>query len=241
MKTKLGSSVTVIFDLEFYVPDISRKEIGFCYNPWHKKSKILGGSFLSINGFTVDNTNVNTVSKKIKGFWLWEYENNERDLLQVILDFLVKASEKVNKAHNGTRSAVLCGIGISSSDVPILFELFKRYKLLSNQQAFELQNKFRIIDLSQIVVPLFNLNVAYFYPVPKNGLMNKFVKGVKFEPGSRVWGMYEEKQYSQIESRVKSEIYATYECYKKIIDESRRLKKQELELKKLSQKMAFSS
>ncbi|HGS5155095.1 TPA: hypothetical protein ACMDT1_001673 [Vibrio parahaemolyticus] len=237
MKTKLGSCVTVIFDLEFYVPEQSRKEVGFCYNPWDKASRILGGSFLSINGFTVDKTHDNAISKKIKNYWLWDHENNERALLETILDVLVKASEKVSKAHNGTRSAVLCGIGISYSDVPILFELFKRYKLLSNQQAFELQNKFRVIDLSQMATPLFNLNTGYLYPIPKNGLMDKFVKGVKFEPGSSVWDMYEEKNYSLIESRVKSEISATYLCYKNIIEESRRLKSKEVELKKLTKQL----
>ncbi|MBE4219037.1 hypothetical protein CGJ94_21275 [Vibrio parahaemolyticus] len=237
MKTKLGSCITVIFDLEFYVPEKSRKEVGFCYNPWDKASRILGGSFLSINGFTVDKTHDNAVPKKIKSYWLWEHENSERSLLETILEVLVKASEKVSKAHNGTRSAVLCGIGISSSDVPILFELFKRYKLLSNQQAFELQNKFRVIDLSQMATPLFNLNTGYLYPIPKNGLMDKFVKGIKFEPGSSVWEMYEEKKYSLIETRVKSEITATYLCYKKIIEESRQLKSKEVELKKLKKQL----
>ena len=234
MKTKLGSSITVIFDLEFYVPEKSRKEVGFCYNPWDKASRILGGGFLSINGFTVDKTHDDAIPKKIRSYWLWEHENNERVLLERILDVLVKASEKVSKAHNGTRSAVLCGIGISSSDVPILFELFKRYKLLSNQQAFELQNKFRVMDLSQIATPLFNLNTGYMYPAPKNGLMNKFVKGLKFESGCGVWDMYEDNNYFLIESRVKSEISATYLCYKSIIEESRRLKSKEVELKKLT-------
>lgn len=237
MKIKLGSCITVIFDLEFYVPEKSRKEVGFCYNPWDKKSRILGGSFLSINGFTVDKVHDNAISKKIRSYWLWEHENNERALLETILDVLVEVSEKVSKAHNGTRSAVLCGIGISSSDVPILFELFKRYKLLSNQQAFELQNKFRTIDLSEIATPLFNLNTAYLYPVPKNGLMDKFVRGVKFEPGSSVWDMYEQKNYSLIDSRVKSEISATYLCYKNIIEESRRLKSKEGGLKKLKKQL----
>jgi hypothetical protein len=186
MKTKLGSCITVIFDLEFYVPKKSRKEVGFSYNPWDRASKLLGGNFLSINGFTVDKTLDSDTIKKMKSYWLWEHENNERALLETILDELRKVSEKVGKANSGTRSAVLCGIGVSSSDVPILFELFKRYKLLSNQDAFELMNKFRVIDLSQVATPLYNLNTGYLYPITKNILMNKFVRGMKFDSGSSV-------------------------------------------------------
>lgn len=43
------------------------------------------------------------------------------------------ACEQVKNAHEGAVSAILCGIGITSSDVPILFELFKRFHILSNQ------------------------------------------------------------------------------------------------------------
>lgn len=66
MRTKLGSCITIIFDLEFYVPEKSRKEVGFCYNPWDKASRILGGGLLSINGFTVDKTNDDAIPKKLK-------------------------------------------------------------------------------------------------------------------------------------------------------------------------------
>ena len=175
MKIKLGSCITVIFDLEFYVPEKSRKEVGFCYNPWDKKSKILGGSFLSINGFTVDKVHDKAISKKIRSYWLWEHENNERALLETILDVLVEVSEKVSKAHNGTRSAVLCGIGISSSDVPILFiSVLEKQRLLKGLElAIDVfKNRDQRISTSKLNDTI----LPFIQKVPPPAIKGKYIK-----------------------------------------------------------------
>ncbi len=130
----------------------------------------------------------------------------------------------MRQAHDGKISAVLCGIGITHSDVPILFELFKRYKLLTNAEAFVLQNQFRIIDLSQIATATLKNKSGFLYPVPKNGLTTKYLGGKLFEDGRNVWSLYETKDFNSINKRVNEEVLVTYECYKRIIQESRMLK-----------------
>ena len=48
-KININKCRIIFFDLEFYVPERSRTKTGFCYNPWDKSCKILGGSFLIAN------------------------------------------------------------------------------------------------------------------------------------------------------------------------------------------------
>lgn len=222
---------TVFFDLEFYVPEPSRKDTGLNYNPWDKKSKLIGGSFLSINpekNFSqTDLKNKN----EIKSFWIWDYET-EKELLEAIYTFIHKISDTVRKAHDGKHSSILCGIGITSSDVPVLFELFKRYQILSNSEAFIFQNEMRYLDLSQLALMSFNCKSDYLYPKTKNDILNKFQHGKKFECGTSVWGLYEEKRFSEIENRVIDEVMCTFFAYKSLLEEIRKFKVLESQEKK---------
>lgn len=222
LRVNLKECITIFFDLEFYVPLSSRDKEGLCYSPWDKSCRLLGGEFLSINGLTIDRTKDSTIEKKIQGIWLWEH-SSEKEILEKILNLIVSSASKVKKNHR-TRSLVLCGIGISNSDIPVIFELFKRYHLLSNQEAFELQANVRCIDLSQIAILMNNVNDSYLYPLTKNNLLNKYLPGNKFESGKSVWELYENKKYAEISQRTFDEILNTYFCYKKLIDESRKLK-----------------
>lgn len=231
LKIKPWKCRTVFFDLEFYVPESSRKDVGLNYNPWDKKSKLIGGSFLSvcpeINFTQSDEKN----EKEIKSFWIWNY-HSEKDLLDDIYKFIKKNSDIVRKAHQGGHSSVLCGIGITSSDVPVLFELFKRYKILSNSDAFIFQNELRSLDLSQLALMSFNCKNNYLYPKTKNDILNKYQQGKKFECGTSVWGLYEDNKYSDIENRVIDEVMSTFLAYKSILEDIRKLKTLEAQEKK---------
>lgn len=222
---------TVFFDLEFYVPESSRKDTGLNYNPWDKKSKLIGGSFLSVNpekNFSqTDLKNKN----EIKSFWIWDYKT-EKELLEAIYTFILKISDTVRKAHEGKHSSILCGIGITSSDVPVLFELFKRYQILSNAEAFIFQNELRTLDLSQLALMSFNCKSDYLYPKTKNDILNKFQHGKNFECGTSVWGLYEGKRFFEIENRVIDEIMCTFFAYKSLLEEIRRFKALESQEKK---------
>jgi hypothetical protein len=180
LKIKPWKCRTVFFDLEFYVPESSRKDVGLNYNPWDKKSKLIGGSFLSVNpevNFSQDNLKIKS---EIKSFWIWNY-SSEKELLIDIYKFIKTNSDIVRKAHQGGHSLVLCGIGITSSDIPVLFELFKRYQILSNSDAFVFLNELRALDLSQLALMSFNCKNNYLYPKTKNHILNKFQQGKKFK------------------------------------------------------------
>jgi hypothetical protein len=160
----------IFFDLEFYVPESSRTENGFCYNPWDENCKLIGGSFLLANPANDFGISDHEIQSKIKSHWLWQHGTEEK-LLQAIHDTLRIAFDLVRKAHKGAVSPILCGIGITSSDIPIIFELFKRFNILSNIEAFNFQNGFRAIDLSQISVATFNNQDNFLYPKSKSHIL----------------------------------------------------------------------
>ncbi|MDH1057430.1 hypothetical protein [Aquipseudomonas alcaligenes] len=230
-RTILGKCRIIFFDLEFYVPENSRSKTGFCYNPWDKSCKILGGSFLLANPEKDFGIIESDVYKRTKSLWLWEH-GSEKELLQQIYNTLKGAHEIVRNAHDGAISPILCGIGITSSDIPILFELFKRFGILSNPEAFAFQNSFRAIDLSQLSIATFNNPNNFLYPKTKSHILNKYIPGTKFESGKSVWELYESKEFKEIQARVLSEVYSTHRCYELIKSDLDKFKSLELSNKK---------
>ncbi|HEY8034484.1 MAG TPA: hypothetical protein VIF37_02720 [Methylobacter sp.] len=214
-QVKLNKCRIIFFDLEFYVPASSRSKHGFCYNPWDKSCKLIGGSFLFANPEKDFGLIEAKVINKIRSLWLWEHYS-EQKLLESIYVLLKNALDTVHNAHNGMIAPILCGIGITSSDIPIIFELFKRYKILTNAEAFSFQNKFRVVDLSQLSIATFNSPNNFLYPKTKSHILNKYLNDKKFESGKTVWDLYEAKNYDAISARVLDEIVCTHKCYELI-------------------------
>lgn len=226
-----GKCRVIFFDLEFYVPVESRAKTGFSYNPWDESCKILGGSFLTANPEKDFGISEESILRKTKSLWLWEH-GSERELLYKIYITLKDVRDYVHQAHDGAVSPILCGIGITSSDVPILFELFKRFNILSNQEAFSLQNSFRVIDLSQLAVATFNNSNNFLYPKTKNHILNKYLPSTRFDSGKSVWDLYEANDYDKIQSRVLAEVFSTHKCYELIYSDLNKFKILEVNDKK---------
>jgi len=161
-------------------------------------------------------------------------------LLQQIYIILKSAYDTVRNAHEGAVSPILCGIGITSSDIPILFELFKRFNILTNPEAFSFQNSFRAIDLSQLAVATFNCSSNFLYPKTKNQILNKYLPGKEFETGTSVWERYESKDYEGIQTRVLDEVYCAHRCYELMKSDLDKFKSLELSHKK-REKLAAKS
>lgn len=212
VKIKFGKCRILFLDMEFYVPKEKRVAHGFNYNPWDPDCKLLGGTFLSANPEKDFDRTDDVLIKKTRSFWLWE-SKDERELVNHIYEIMKEALDTVHNAHEGAVAPLLCGIGITSSDVPIIFELFKRYGILSNEDAFSFQNKFRVIDLSQLAIGTFNQPNYFLYPKTKNTILAKFLADQKFESGTAVWDYYERNDFESIKSRVLDEVMLTHQCY----------------------------
>lgn len=212
LKIKHGKCRVIFFDLEFYVPEEKRSKHGFSYNPWDPTCKLLGGTFLFANPEKDFDLPESALANKTKSIWSWD-SVDEKSMVTDIYLALQSALDLVHKAHDGGISPILCGIGITSSDVPIIFELIKRHGVLSNAEAFAFQNKFRVVDLSQLTLASFNHANYFLYPKSKNVILGKYLANKKFESGKTVWDLYEEKNYSGIKDRVMDEVLSTHQCY----------------------------
>lgn len=141
---------------------------------------------------------------------------NRKKLLQAIYKYLKEIEAQVYKHFHGIVSPVVCGIGISNSDIPVLFHLLNKYTIDTSLKLFELQNTLKILDLSQLSVGTFNKKDHFLYPKTKNEILSKYLQGERMESGISVWELYETQEFSKIESRVIEEVNSTVSCYKSI-------------------------
>ncbi len=221
----------IFFDLEYYVPKKNRKPHGLNYNPAVAGNMLLGGVFYSANPVSDLAPSGHSQMKKMKSFWLWQHKT-EQQLLRAIYEYLKQIKGEVFK-HLGDRvSPVMCGIGISNSDLPVLNHLFNKHLTDTSDKLFEFQNSFRVIDLSQLAIAAFNHNGPFLYPKTKNEVTSKFLSGKRMEDGRSVWELYEREEFGKIEARVIEEISLTISCYKAIKENFDLFKQLELKHKK---------
>lgn len=213
------------------MPARNRDKQGLCYNPWEEGSLLIGGSFLTINGAGDVKRSEASILDMMESFWIWDFKS-EKQLVEAIYRNLKQTADYVAAQYNGKISPLLCGIGINYSDIPVLFELFKRHNVLTSAEAFSFRNKFRTIDLSELSIGAFNNNTNVLYPKRKNDILSKYTDGKTFECGSSVWELYERQQYDDIVDRVKDEVYCNLHCYNRLSADFKRFKSMELESKK---------
>ncbi|HTB32665.1 MAG TPA: hypothetical protein VK808_11595 [Bacteroidia bacterium] len=211
----LHKSRVIFFDLEFYVPVNERNSKGLCYNPFSKDCLFITGAFLPLIPSTDFELTDAQIASKIQIFNFWEIKS-EKNMVKEIYDFLRKHQVAVKDAHNGMYSPLLCGIGIASSDIPILFELIKKHQILQPNQTFQFQNNFRTLDLSQLSIASFKPSDYFLYPKSKKEILKKYLPNKNFKSGKSVWELYEQKDYQTIEERIKDEVLCTYLCYKSL-------------------------
>ena len=156
--------------------------------------------------------------------------------MEKIYDLLQQQLQYCLKIGQGTLP-VLCGIGIQNADIAVLSALFRRYKILTEAEAFSFFNQFRIVDLAVLGISFFNHQHQFLYPKIKNELLNKFLsQDVHFESGTTVWQCYEEQQFEQIAKRTQNEVLYTLYMYDEINTQIRYLKKAEQRLKHAEKK-----
>lgn len=209
MKVDLTTAKILFFDLEYYVQENRRNVKGLKYNPWSGICSFIGGGFLSYTPNQSMKIEDTAIKSKIDCFLAWNYEN-ERKLVVDIFKYLMDIFDDVEYGKSKGVYPVLCGIGITHSDVPALIELAKKHNIFTPEEAFSFQSRFRTVDLSVYSIGLFRSNKNFVYPQRKNTILNKIFPDKKFESGTSVWDLYENAEYGVIEDRVKSEVTSTF-------------------------------
>lgn len=225
----------IFFDLEYYVPEKFRQRKtlnGTVFSAGSTEHKILGGSFQTyyplLNKFD-----------PMQAIWEWNANNSEREVLGKILDFLKKEWKGIQgKKHI---SPILCGIGISYSDIPALLIKMIEHKLDTPENIYELICGFRQLDLATTTFCQFSSQHKYFaYPKSKALLLQKYLGDRPMDSGTSVWKYYDDKNFKQIENRNSKEIDDCIKIYHSMFDKIKQNESQIKRLKKLEKEISFS-
>jgi len=218
----------VFFDLEYYVPVADRRrktQSGMLFSPVVEGHKILGGHFQTYFPMTDTFGKVTTV-------WEWK-SGTEREVLRSILRFFEGASNRQG-ACSSDASLMLCGIGISHSDVPTLLSKMTTHKIAKPTRIYDVMCGSRQIDLSVATYCQFSSKQRYFsYPKSKAHLYQKYLGKPPPESGKLVWDMYDSKKYAEIEARCADEVSDIAQIYKAMFDLKRRTENDLSRLKRL--------
>lgn len=222
------STKVVFFDLEYYVPveDRTRKApSSMKFSPYLPGHKILGGTFQTYLPMTDE------LRPPVR---IWEWTaGSEKRVLEEILALLKCEWKGLERGDRG--SLMLCGIGISHSDVPALLAKMNMSLIDQPTQIYDYLSGCRQIDLSTATYCQFSSKTRYFsYPKSKAMLYNKYLaEPSNVAPGTSVWDDYEAGRFRVIEARTQLEVDHTVSIYKRMFDIRRETEGIVARLKKL--------
>jgi hypothetical protein len=209
-KHKKQLTITIFFDLEFYVPILDRSEQKELHaNPYKDGHFLIGGTFLVY--YPLDK-NHDLDKRK---YWIWNYAN-EKDMLKDIVK-LFNESWEINKSDVDQSELVVCGIGIGRVDIAYLFGRCVQNSIESKDVLFSIFNHLRVIDLENTAIPFFKSKCEMLYPKTTSEINSKFLIEGKREPGSSIWDYYDNKEYDKIIERNEKEIDDQLKVYTKIV------------------------
>ncbi len=176
--------------------------------------------------------------KPVRQIWEWS-AGSEKAALKEILEVL-KSEWRAIERKPDSGSLMLCGIGISHSDVPALLAKMTSCGLDDPARIYDLLYGCRQIDLSVATYSQFATKTAYFaYPKSKAQLYQKYLPDVSnVAPAMTVWDSFLAEDFASIEARAATEVAHTVAIYKKMFDLKRQTDKSLERLKKLERKMS---
>ena len=146
---------TLFFDLEYWVPpEAQRSRYGsLLANPGREKQKIIGGSFCLMESTNVKNWPSKVEDFEMKNFWIWDYDD-ERLMLLDIVDYFKSCWAPLKGKKDREADLIVCGIGISRFDIPIIAFRCNELGVATNEEIWELLFTTKQVDLS-------NIGIAY--------------------------------------------------------------------------------
>ena len=215
------NSRTLFFDLEYWVPtEAQRGRFGsLLANPGREGQMIIGGTFCLLETTDVKNWPKKPEDAKMANFWIWDFED-ESSMLSAMVEYLRGCWTTLEGKKDREADLVLCGIGISRFDVPVIAFRCNELGVETNEELWEALFTTKQVDLS-------NVGIAYpserdrrdkwaLYPRTANELCREFgVSSVK-PSGKRVWDMFAEGDHQGIRSRTEGEVWDSISLYVKI-------------------------
>ncbi len=208
----------IFFDLEFYVPKKDQNQYSFSANPWKKDHLLLGGTFLNWKPLQEKN------NKNANSFWLWKYNNDEKQLVNAIVTCLEKAWDLI-LSEKGQCELCLCGVGISRVDIGYLYSKALQHKTRPEDKLFMIFHNIRLIELENAVMPYFTHENGMLLGKSTGQILKRFDIPGKHTSGSNVWDLYEKESFEKIEQRNTKEVDDCFVIYQKLLAEKPILKR----------------
>lgn len=211
---------TLFFDLEYQVPRSAQKSTygSLLANPGRSGQKILGGSFCLLESTDVKKWPLKVEDIEMKNFWIWEYDDNEKKMLEDILQYFKDSWGVLKGKKDREADLITCGIGISRFDLPILAYRCNELGVATNEETWELFFTTKQVDLSNVGIAYANkrdLKGSWvLYPKTANELCKEFDLNSVKPSGKKVWDMYDEKDFVGIQKRTEGEVRDTVALYR---------------------------
>lgn len=206
-------SKTIIFDLEMYYPE-SQKDIrkrSLHFNPNEPGNFIIGGVFAT---FCIDDVKSMDFGSNLEYTHFWcNDEDEEKQMLEGIYQYFTRAWDSVNKIDSKEADLTLCGVGISRVDIPSLFIRCSKKEIDAPSNLFSTFFKTKIVDLSEVGIPLVGRNRRILHPITKGDLAKMFGMAMTSDVKFDVRNAFDQKRFDEIKKRTEIEVKQIARCY----------------------------
>ncbi|MDO9523652.1 MAG: hypothetical protein Q7J08_08095 [Methanocorpusculum sp.] len=193
----------LVFDLEAFVPPADRR----------KRT----GASLAVNAFREGHTLLGGVvygSRPIAGevvhnythHWMWR-EGGEREVVTSLYQVFANMWANVKDKKMIQADPVVCGVGISTFDMPFLLAKCLQYQVAPLEEIYNTIGKCRVVDLSVAGIGFIPTQNPILHPCSHNQLADALLPERERKPtGKKVWEMMDAKDYGAVERRCESEV-----------------------------------
>ena len=174
-------------------------------NPHRQNQFLLGGVFAKFHPLKQNRENI-----EYDHFWLWN-EDDEKRLVSKIYEYVKREWRNFDNTSSRQADLILCGLGISRLDIPVLYIRSMNYGVDEHEEIFYTLCKTKQVDLSNVAIPLIYGDVLY--PSNWNQICGRFRFNRRKESGKSVWDYYDGKELSTIEKRTEEEVRDCVDFY----------------------------
>jgi len=193
----------LVFDLEAFVPPLDRKRktgASLAVNPYREGHTLLGGVVYGSRPL------MNEVVLDYSHHWIWR-EGGEKEVVSSFYNIFADMWSGLKTKKMIQADPVVCGIGISTFDMPFLLTKCLQYEVAPPEEIYETLGKCRVVDLSVAGIGFVPTHNPILHPCTHNQLANALLPKRESKPtGKKVWDMVDAKDYAAVERRCEGEV-----------------------------------
>ena len=210
-------SVCVFLDFEFYTEKEHREEgQGFDYNPHHPNNLFLGG--------VIKRVWPDKAEDPLFQSWIWDEDGDERSVVSKIYQHLKETGELVKEKYGDTANVILCGFGVASMDIPVLYSKCLQHDVPEGDRAELFKTLFgsKKFEVGCIIPAYLNkMEIPYLYARSMNVAKKRFMAkdaDLRFkDAGTVVFDYYEAGDHRSIVERTVGEVEDCHTLHDRIV------------------------